>query len=85
MISENSIAAAARLGELARNNPPEVVAQAIREQMKKQFILGGISALDALVGSVPAETLDLPEEQRQVIVTVLEVIESFTVKLREKL
>jgi len=57
----------------------------IAKEMRKHYILGGISALDALVEAIPPTVLELPKEQRQILAAIVKVVENFTVVLKKKL
>lgn len=57
----------------------------IAKEMRKHYILGGISALDALVEAIPPTVLELPKEQRQILAAIVKVVENFTTVLKGKL
>lgn len=58
---------------------------AMAKEMRKHYILGGISALEALVEAIPPAVLDLPKEQRQLLAAIVKVVDNFTVVLNKKL
>lgn len=58
---------------------------AMAKEMRRHYILGGISALESLVDAIPASALDLPEEQRKLLAAIVKVVDNFTLVLNDKL
>lgn len=58
---------------------------AMAKEMRRHYILGGISALESLVDAIPPTALDLPEEQRKLLAAIVKVVDNFTGVLKEKL
>lgn len=58
---------------------------AMAKEMRRHYILGGISALESLIDAIPASALDLPEEQRKLLAAIVKVVDNFTTVLQEKI
>jgi hypothetical protein len=78
-------ATARNLASLHLVKTPDELTLEIAKEMRKHYILGGISALDALVDAIPATVLDLPEEQRKLLAAIVKVVDNFTTVLKDKL
>jgi hypothetical protein len=85
MANPEHVAAAANLQRIAALVPPEEFAAEIRRTMRREYIKGGISAMSALIDSVPVKVLELPEEQRLVVSAVVTIVENFIEKMKEQL
>ena len=78
-------AIARNLATLHLSKSEEELVLEIAKEMRKHYILGGISALDALVDAIPPTVLDLPEEQRKLLAAIVKVVDNFTKVLKDKL
>ncbi len=78
-------ATARNLATLHLTMDEEELVIAMAKEMRKHYILGGISALEALVEAIPPSVLDLPMEQRQLLAAIVKVVDNFTTVLNGKL
>lgn len=85
MTSPETIADAARLQEILKDQPPEVVANEILQAFRRERIKGAIDACTAMLDSMPASVLELPPEHRQMLASIVLIIEGFQERLEGKL
>lgn len=78
-------ATARNLANLHLTMDEDELVVAMAKEMRKHYILGGISALEALVEAIPPTVLDLPLEQRQLLAAIVKVVDNFTIVLNKKL
>lgn len=86
MPTPDAIAAARRLAVMASESiPAEDLATEIQGVMRTQYIRGGISALEAVIDSLPSAVMELPEDQRKLIASMINGMEMLIEKLKAKL
>jgi hypothetical protein len=78
-------ATARNLASLHLTMTQDELTVAMAKEMRKHYILGGISALDALIDAIPPAVLDLPEDQRKLLAAIVKVVDNFTGVLKGKL
>jgi hypothetical protein len=78
-------ATARNLASLHLTMTQDELTVAMAKEMRKHYILGGISALDALIDAIPAKVLELPEDQRKLLAAIVKVVDNFTAVLKDKL
>lgn len=80
------VAEAAELATAHLRLTPDEHRKEIIRVMRGHYILGGISAIDALIDALPAEQLlSAPPEARMMIAAIMNVCESFRTKMVERL
>jgi hypothetical protein len=65
-------------------NPLDLQAAIINE-LRRNYILGGIAAVESLAEAVPPSALELPLDARRMLHVILTVIDNFVATLKKKL
>lgn len=74
------IANAKRISEeLPHETDPEAY---MRKELEQEYIRGGIGATEAILGSIPARVMDLPDDQRKVMMVVTRVIQELQDRMK---